>query len=193
MQTEYVCGFAFTRPQHPSPHSCWVLLIRKAKPDWMKGKLNGVGGKIEQGESVYEAQAREVLEETGITTTPDQWTLFHVERYLNARVFFNYTEITMTEIEGAIDHTFKTAERCVTREVWAARGQMNGSSDRRQETIYNLPYLLPMARTVMRTPHEHRPRFEVDPARDTFPFLAQTELERLRTIVGQVREAVRSA
>lgn len=43
-----------------------VLLIRKDHPTWMRGKLNGVGGSIEHGESALDAMKREFLEETGI-------------------------------------------------------------------------------------------------------------------------------
>ena len=38
----YVLGFATDGQQ--------IVLIRKNKPDYMKGKLNGIGGKIEQSE-----------------------------------------------------------------------------------------------------------------------------------------------
>jgi 8-oxo-dGTP pyrophosphatase MutT (NUDIX family) len=41
-----------------------TLLIRKSKPDWQKGKLNLVGGKIEPGERVEEAAQRELSEES---------------------------------------------------------------------------------------------------------------------------------
>lgn len=56
----YVVGFMF------NPAENAVLLIRKTHPDWQKGKLNGIGGRIEEGESAIEAMRREFLEETGI-------------------------------------------------------------------------------------------------------------------------------
>lgn len=56
----YVVGFMF------NPTEDAVLLIRKTHPHWQKGKLNGVGGRIEEGESATEAMRREFLEETGI-------------------------------------------------------------------------------------------------------------------------------
>lgn len=43
-----------------------VALIRKAKPEWQKGKLNGIGGKIEEGEGPFAAMVREFREETGV-------------------------------------------------------------------------------------------------------------------------------
>jgi 8-oxo-dGTP diphosphatase len=58
----YVCGFLFT------PDRGKVLLIRKRRPQWQAGKLNGVGGKIETfDESPRHAMTREFREEAGIT------------------------------------------------------------------------------------------------------------------------------
>ncbi len=42
-----------------------VLMLNREKPSWM-GMWNGVGGRIEQGETPRECILREVLEETGI-------------------------------------------------------------------------------------------------------------------------------
>jgi 8-oxo-dGTP diphosphatase len=52
-----------------------VLLVRKLKPAWQAGLLNGVGGKIEPGETPLEAMAREWQEETG-STRPEAWRQF---------------------------------------------------------------------------------------------------------------------
>ena len=43
-----------------------VVLIKKERPKWQEGKLNGVGGKVEKGESPFDAMKREFLEETGL-------------------------------------------------------------------------------------------------------------------------------
>lgn len=42
------------------------ILVEKKKPDWQRGKLNLVGGKIELNENPAEAASRELKEETGI-------------------------------------------------------------------------------------------------------------------------------
>lgn len=55
--TKYVCGFLVYG------HS--VALMRKNRPQWQVGKLNGIGGKIEDGETAAEAMRREFQEETG--------------------------------------------------------------------------------------------------------------------------------
>jgi 8-oxo-dGTP diphosphatase len=43
-----------------------VALMTKTHPEWQKGKLNGVGGKIDDGESPEGAMRREFLEEAGV-------------------------------------------------------------------------------------------------------------------------------
>jgi 8-oxo-dGTP diphosphatase len=64
----YVVGFCF----HESGDE--VVLIRKQHPSWQKGKLNGVGGKMEPGESGYQTMVREFQEETGIRLA--EWEQF---------------------------------------------------------------------------------------------------------------------
>lgn len=43
-----------------------ILLVRKNRPKWQLGKLNGVGGKVEENETPYEAVVRECEEECGL-------------------------------------------------------------------------------------------------------------------------------
>lgn len=70
----YVVGFLFTPDRHH------VALIQKLKPAWQKGKLNGIGGKVEDGETPAEAMVREFTEEAGISFSA--W-----ECFLNMSVF----------------------------------------------------------------------------------------------------------
>lgn len=65
---QYVAGFLF------SPDKTQVALIRKSKPEWQAGKLNGVGGKIEDWECAADAMVREFREETGAEV--QNWRLF---------------------------------------------------------------------------------------------------------------------
>lgn len=57
---EYVTGFLFDKTLSK------VLLIQKTKPEWQKGKCNGVGGKVEKSETFDNAMQREFKEETGL-------------------------------------------------------------------------------------------------------------------------------
>ncbi len=68
--TEYVVGFAFDSQVSS------VLLIRKTKPEWQAGRWNGVGGKVEPGESPVDAMVREFEEETGLAVPAEEWSEF---------------------------------------------------------------------------------------------------------------------
>ena len=70
MRRNYVVGFAF------SSDKSQVVLIRKNRPAWQAGKLNGVGGKFEDGEDGLACMVREFHEETGVMTTADDWHYF---------------------------------------------------------------------------------------------------------------------
>ena len=63
---KYCLGFMFNEKQTD------VLLIEKKRPIWQMGKLNGLGGKVESGESSLEAMIREFKEECCIENT--EWT-----------------------------------------------------------------------------------------------------------------------
>lgn len=84
--TYYVTGFMYSTDKKR------VVLIEKINPEWQRGYLNGVGGKIEQGETPEIAMSREFEEETGVLTAPEKWKIFVVingaEKY---KVYFLYT------------------------------------------------------------------------------------------------------
>lgn len=50
--------------------------MTKTHPSWQKGKLNGIGGRIEAGESSDECMVRETQEEIGLTTNAPDWRCF---------------------------------------------------------------------------------------------------------------------
>lgn len=56
---EMVVGFVFDTELKN------VFLIKKNRPEWQDGLINGIGGKIEGYESPYKAMVREFQEETG--------------------------------------------------------------------------------------------------------------------------------
>jgi 8-oxo-dGTP diphosphatase len=63
---DYCLGFVF------SPEYSEVLLIKKNRPKWQLGKMNGVGGHIEPKESPQAAMIREFKEETNLKVD-DKW------------------------------------------------------------------------------------------------------------------------
>lgn len=88
----YVVGFLFNTDLD-------VLLIRKNRPEWQAGKLNGIGGKIEDGEEPLEAMVREFEEEAGV-----RWPNWHNVAVLNGtksevHVFYSYSNTAFWNAE----------------------------------------------------------------------------------------------
>ena len=68
---EYVAGFMFSKELDK------VALIRKQRPAWQKGKLNGIGGGLETKDfSIWSCMAREFNEEAGVQTDPKSWNYY---------------------------------------------------------------------------------------------------------------------
>lgn len=54
-----------------------VVLIKKTKPEWQFGKLNGVGGKSEDfDDSINHTMSREFKEETSVYVPPENWEYY---------------------------------------------------------------------------------------------------------------------
>jgi 8-oxo-dGTP diphosphatase len=66
----YVLGFMFNEDMTR------VALIRKNRPTWQAGKLNGIGGHVEANEDYDNAMIREFFEETGTMTAVTDWNRF---------------------------------------------------------------------------------------------------------------------
>lgn len=105
---QYCLGFAFTSDFKS------VLLIKKNRPDWQAGKVNGVGGKLEENEMSNSAMVREFEEETGIKTNVDDWESigsisrigsnfedFHIQVYATSKVDVS-TAKSMTDEEVSL-------------------------------------------------------------------------------------------
>lgn len=151
---EYVCGFMFDNALNK------VVLIHKNKPEWQKGKVNGVGGKMEvvryanttDERPILEepdvAMAREFREETGYNTEPHEWTLFRSERFQNG-VIVHFLMATGRLREDLIQSM--TDERVVVYDVDFVLGGW------RVNLMYNLPYLIEMAIALHNAPPGMRP------------------------------------
>lgn len=98
---EYVVGFRI------DPHWSRVVLVRKNKPAWQRGFLNGVGGKIEEGETPEQAIAREFLEEADVKISEWEKTVvltgekFQVSFF---RSFGNVDSVRTTTDEKIVVH-----------------------------------------------------------------------------------------
>ncbi len=77
MSQAYVCGFAFKHPLEPF-HDKVILILKLRGPDVVRNRYNGIGGKIEEGETPIQAMVREFEEEAGAKTNPEDWELFVV-------------------------------------------------------------------------------------------------------------------
>lgn len=130
---KYVCGFAFSEDLQE------VLLIKKKRPDWQKGLMNGIGGKIENvgdidlelEEFPIQAMIREFKEETGVEL--DKWY-----------------EFALIEGEGYVVHFFMS----VSNRIFDAKDMTDEAIVRilvselfkyKTLTLSNLQWLIPMA------------------------------------------------
>lgn len=106
MKREWVVGFLF------DDEADLVVLIRKNRPEWQAGKLNGVGGKIEgdgvDRETVHEAMEREFEEEAGVGGL--EWHHFASLDWEEGTVHFLRTFST-TAVEHARTMTDERIER----------------------------------------------------------------------------------
>jgi 8-oxo-dGTP pyrophosphatase MutT (NUDIX family) len=78
----YVVGFVFFEGRDK------VLLIRKNRPEWQAGLLNGIGGKVEPEETYREALVREIQEEAGITSRIKDWVEVCDLKFSHALIHF---------------------------------------------------------------------------------------------------------
>jgi 8-oxo-dGTP diphosphatase len=135
----YVLGFAF----RPTVHGIKVILIEKTKPGWMKGRLNGVGGKVEDGEKASAAMAREFEEETGYPSSACSWQYFTEMHFPGDCVVLCYARQLPYDAEVQT-----TTEECVEELV-----EKGFHLDPR--ILDNLLWLVPMARHALQMGMNH--------------------------------------
>lgn len=126
----YVVGFMFAVDHHGVAHH--VALLRKARPDWQAGKLNGVGGEVEPGETIDDAMRREGFEETGLAL--DVWNRFmRLSVPGEAEVHFYRAALPM-EYLVALDGHCREGESI---EVWPLLAALE-----RRDLLQNLRWIL---------------------------------------------------
>jgi 8-oxo-dGTP diphosphatase len=127
-RTKYVVGFMF------DPTLSKVVLIRKGKPEWQQGLLNGVGGKVGDnisGETPEQAIHREFKEEAGVEGL--NWAKYltlktpHSELHFFRAVGNVHKATTQTEEDVNVFDVHDVMDRC--------------------DTIPNLRWCVQMART----------------------------------------------
>lgn len=128
-----------------------VLLIRKAKPAWQAGRLNGIGGSFEGDETAEQCMEREFLEETGNDSALKS---YFSSRYLtNKWKKFGEGEVRVHQGDCFLHYMvmkgsdelpiFKVNnEEC----VWVEINKLP------TDAIPNLHFLIPMAKNVLTKP-----------------------------------------
>ena len=125
--TEYVAGFLFDGSR--------VALVIKKRPKWQAGRMNGIGGHIEEGETPLQAMAREFYEETGYQDSqPRDWEEFAVLGGEDWKVHFfyawgNHDLLKTTTDEEIVSVDVKDVSAC--------------------NCIPNLTWLIPMAKNII--------------------------------------------
>lgn len=99
----YAIGFRFSDDRRR------VVLLRKQKPAWLKGKLAGPGGRVMSGDTPYGAIRREFRRECGAAV--DDWNQIAVLRGSNWIIHFFTSFGTLEGIESM------TNEKVTIRDV----------------------------------------------------------------------------
>ena len=125
----YVVGFQF------NADGTRVALIRKGRPEWQSGLLNGIGGHVERSESAPEAMFREFKEEAGVYCT--RWREFASVRTWTGSLVAFYSSFT-DEVE--LVRTTTDEEVKVFNVV--------DLPTLKEQVVPNLTWLIPLALTM---------------------------------------------
>lgn len=108
-----------------------VVLVEKIRPDWQRGRLNGVGGKIEASDaSPHAAMVREFEEEAGLRI--GGW-----EKFCEVRRLGDLTHFFRAFAEGPLGRVSGMEEEKVSAYPVSEVARLN--------TMPNLRWLIPMA------------------------------------------------
>jgi 8-oxo-dGTP diphosphatase len=112
-----------------------VLLIHKNRPAWQAGRVNGLGGKVETGETPVECISREVQEETGLLIPVQEW-------HSVGEVFWTEWEVTV----WAAQYVGSTSDNLVPTDEplqWYPVAELPTT------VMSNLRWLIPLAHDVL--------------------------------------------
>lgn len=125
---EYAVGFVHTDDL--------VALIRKDRPEWQAGFLNGIGGKLEKDETPLEAMIRECKEEAGRYVGP--WEHFLTLEGTTARVF------CFAVYDEDEEHIWKLTQQPGESEPIEVHNMANLNSGGSFNTVPNLKWIVPL-------------------------------------------------
>ncbi len=132
-KTKYVVGFLFSEDRGS------VALIKKNRPAWQKGRLNGIGGHVETSDASNAAAiSREFLEETGVAIPASKWKQFSAISSPDAEVtFFKCFSQAIEDVASETDEPVA---------IYEVSELLQGNYYAR--AIPNLAWLIPMALEV---------------------------------------------
>lgn len=141
--TLYVLGFAFT----PEGQVC---LIEKKRPKWQAGRLNGIGGHVENGEAAQNAMQREFYEETSVDIAPEQW------KYRGRMHGADWSVFVYTVEHEAVNYACTMTDE----EVYLIDTDL--LSGMRDRLIENIEALIQLCLLPDAQPTGYAPRFDLD-------------------------------
>lgn len=136
-----VCGFAFIQ-EGPE-----VLLIHKPSKWWDGNRWNGLGGKVEKGESYRSAMARYTMAQSCVATVPGDWQGFHCQRFKNGNIVHYMATVLKQDADKEVKKT--------THPVFITPFRQ-GSDFWDMFGAPGLTWLLPMAYNFLALPLEER-------------------------------------
>jgi len=116
-----------------------VLLIRKNRPNWQSGKLNGIGGHIELNETPIEAMRRECIEECGLDI--ENWKNICYMEGKDWELEIFAAKVSIGRIGKAESRTDEQVEIYDANRIWE------------EETVPNVKWLIPMCLEHINNPH----------------------------------------
>lgn len=156
IQNKFSVGFAI------DINRMQVALIRKNRPKWQRGQLNGVGGHQKVNESPVGCMRREALEEIGLDLPESgQWQQFHYERHTSGNClsfFVAQVDDLATKVKTMTDEMVEIVDiraMLLSSSLVYASDGIDHLGRPGSNYVYNLGYLIPMAVTWLLNP-EHQ-------------------------------------